>query len=113
MNFWAMSIAMEGVPESVRGVLSHPELERAWLVNLQIDQAVYGKASETLKGASLDTVEETRASESGLSFLWTLLGMVLVAFAVWTYGRTNQPVNSHFQRTRGKVLTLAFLGAGI
>ncbi len=107
------SDGMEGVPESVRGVLSHPELERAWLVNLQIDQAVYGKASETLKGASLDAVEETSASESGLSFLWTLLGMVLVAFAVWTYGRTNQPVNSHFQRTRGKVLTLAFLGAGV
>ena len=108
------SESMDGVHESVRGVLSHPDLPRAWSVNLQIEQAVYGKASETLKNYSLSVDQEGSAvSKSGLPFLWTLLGMILVAFAVWVYGKTNQPINSSPQRTRGRLLALAFLGAGI
>ena len=108
------SDSMDGLPGSVRGVLAHPGLERAWSVNLQIDQAVYGKASETLKNSSLSVAQEgSAASESELPFLWTLLGMILVAFAIWTYGKTNQPVNSSAQKTRGWVLALAFLGAGV
>lgn len=106
----------DGVPESVRGVLAHPGLEPAWSVNLQIEQADYGKASETLKNSSLTFKQDRKApeaSESGLPFLWTLLGMILVAFAVWVYGKTNQPINSSPQRTRGRLLALAFLGAGI
>jgi len=103
----------DGVSESVGGVLAHPDFERAWSINLQIEQVIYGKASETLKSSSLSVTQDPEASESGLPFLWTLLGMVLVAFAVWVYGKTNQPVNSSAQRTRGKALTLAFLGAGV
>ena len=108
------SDSMDGSPGSVRGVLAHPDLERAWSVNLQIEQTVYGKASETLKNSSLSVAQEgSAASESELPFLWTLLGMILVAFAIWTYGKTNQPVNSSAQKSRGKALTLAFLGAGV
>jgi DsbC/DsbD-like thiol-disulfide interchange protein/cytochrome c biogenesis protein CcdA len=108
------SDSMDELPGSVRGVLSHPGLERAWSVNLQIEQAVYGKASETLKNSSLSVAQEgSAAAESELPFLWTLLGMILVAFAIWTYGKTNQPVNSSAQKSRGKALTLAFLGAGV
>ena len=107
------SDSSDGVSESVGGVLAHPDFERAWSINLQIEQAIYGKASETLKSSSLSVTQDPEASESGLPFLWTLLGMVLVAFAVWIYGKTNQPVNSSAQRTRGKALTLAFLGAGV
>ena len=108
------SESMDGVPKSVHGVLAHPDFDRAWSVNLQIEQAVYGKASETLTNSSLSVEQGSEASsESELPFLWTLLGMILVAFAVWVYGKTNQPVNSSAQRTRGRVLALAFLGAGI
>jgi len=107
------SESMDGLHESVRGVLAHPDLDRAWSVNLQIGQAVYGKASETLMNSSLSVAQGSAASESGLPFLWTLLGMILVAFAVWVYGKTNQPINSSSQRTRGRVLALAFLGAGV
>ena len=108
------SDSMDGSPGSVRGVLAHPNLERAWSVNLQIEQAVYGKASETLKNSSLSVAQEgSVASESELPFLWTLLSMILVAFAIWTYGKTNQPVNSSAQKTRGRVLALALLGAGV
>jgi thiol:disulfide interchange protein len=39
--------------------------------------------------------------------------MILVAFAIWVYGKTNQPVNSSAQKTRGRVLALVFLGAGV
>jgi DsbC/DsbD-like thiol-disulfide interchange protein/cytochrome c biogenesis protein CcdA len=108
------SESIDGVSASVRGVLAHPDLERAWSVNLQIEQAVYGKASETLKNSSLSVAQEgSAASESGLPFLWTLLGMILVAFAIWVYGKTNQPVNSSVQKSRGRVLALAFLVAGV
>ena len=108
------SESMDGVPKSVHGVLAHPDFDRAWSVNLQIEQAVYGKASETLTNSSLSVEQGSEASsESKLPFLWTLLGMILVAFAVWVYGKTNQPVNSSAQRTRGRVFALAFLGAGI
>jgi len=108
------SESMDGVPKSVHGVLAHPDFDRAWSVNLQIEEAFYGKASETLKNFSPSVEQGSEASsESELPFLWTLLGMILVAFAVWVYGKTNQPVNSSAQRTRGRVLALAFLGAGI
>ncbi|MDC0156258.1 protein-disulfide reductase DsbD family protein [Verrucomicrobia bacterium] len=110
------SDSSDGVSESVGGVLAHPDFERAWSMNLQVEQAIYGKASETLKPSSLSVTQDPEspaASESGLPFLWTLLGMVLVAFAVWVYGKTNQPVNSSSQKTRGRVLTLVFLGAGV
>ncbi len=107
------SESIEGATGSVRGVLTHPGFERAWSVNLQIEQAVYGKASETLKSSSLNVAQGSEASESELPFLWTLLGMILVAFAIWIYGKTNQPVNSSAQRTRGRVLALAFLVAGV
>ena len=97
----------------VRGVLAHPSLERAWSVNLSIDQAVYGKASETLKNSSLSLDAGSEPSESELPFLWVLLGMILVALAVWVYGKTNHPANSSVQKTRGRLLALAFLGVGI
>ena len=107
------SESIEGATGSIRGVLTHPGFERAWSVNLQIEQAVYGKASETLKSSSLNVARGAEASESELPFLWALLGMILVAFAVWIYGKTNQPINSSAQRTRGRVLALAFLVAGV
>ena len=107
------SESVEGATGSVRGVLAHPDFERAWSVNLQIEQSVYGKASETLKNSSLSVAQGSEASESELPFLWTLLAMILVAFAVWVYGKTNQPVNSSPQRTRGRILALTFLGAGV
>ena len=107
------SDSADGLPGLVRGVLAHPSLDRAWSVNLSIDQAVYGKASETLENSSLSVDAGSEASESELPFLWALLGMILVALAVWTYGKTNQPANSSVQKTRGRLLALAFLGSGI
>jgi DsbC/DsbD-like thiol-disulfide interchange protein len=104
---------VEGVPESVRGVLSHPALERAWLVNLQVDQAVYGKVSETLRVLPLTPWKKPVPRRVdclffGRSWVWYWLPLPFGHM-----GRTNQPVNSAVQRTRGKVLTLAFLGAGV
>jgi len=106
------SDSAEGVPESVQGVLAHPDLEQAWSVKLQLDQAFYGKNSETLKDASL-SIQSSGTAESELPFLWVLLGIVLVAFSVWVYGKTNQPGNSSVQKTRGKALALAFLGVAV
>ena len=101
------------MPDLVCGVLAHPSLDRAWSVNLSIDQAVYGKASETLENSSLSVDAGSVALESELPFLWALLGMILVALAVWIYGKTNQPANSSVQKTRGRFLALSFLVAGI
>ena len=39
--------------------------------------------------------------------------MILVATAVWIYGKTNQPTNSSVQKTRGRFLALSFLGANL
>ena len=100
------SESADGLPDLVRGVLAHPSLERAWSVNLSIDQAVYGKASETLKNSSLSLDAGSEPSESELPFLWVLLGMILVALAVWVYGKTNHPANSSVQKTRGRLLAL-------
>jgi thiol:disulfide interchange protein len=87
-------------------------MEQAWSVNLQLDQAFYGKTSETLKDASL-SIPGSGTAESELPFLWVLLGIVLVAFSVWVYGKTNQPGNSSVQKMRGKALALAFLGVAV
>lgn len=92
----------EGIVGKIEGVLSHPGLERAWSVGLQVEQVSFGEMSETLKVSELD-VSGNVASQSFTS-LWLMLSLVLVALAVWIYGK------SLLCRSAKKRLTLRFLG---
>ena len=101
----------EGAVGAVEGVLTHPDLDRGWKVLLEIEEASYGEATEGLGDLSLSVPKET----AGQSFrsLWLMLSIVLVAMAVWVYGKNHSPGRSPNSRLFVKCLALGLLLFGV
>ena len=77
-------------PEQLSGVLTHPELQTGWQVLCVVESVNYGK-SFIGKGSSTATRYQTVRDDMGMEVLMLLLGMVVIAFAVWLYGKGATP----------------------
>ena len=93
--------------------LGSPFPRPAWSVNLSIDQAVYGKASETLENSSLSVDARIGSLGKRTAFpvgsSWHDFG----GFGRLDLRKDEPTANSSVQKTRGRFLALSFLGAGI
>ena len=76
-------------PEKLTGVLTHPKLGTGWNITLDIDSVKYGKAA--MGKATGASVYQPVQDDMGLGVLMLLLGMVVISFAVWLYGKGGVP----------------------
>jgi len=93
-------------PDRLQGVLTHPQLQNGIQVDLSLDQAVYG--NQSIRGqASFEEVKKVEAADvGGYQTLWLMLAFVVLALAVWLYGKTNQPHQPKGKKAVGKILSL-------
>ncbi len=95
--------------DSLRGVLAHGD--SGWLV--EIGLGALSSFDKPMTPSASGSKEQNERAQNDLQTLWTLLAMVLVAMAVWVYGKTNQPVHSRKRKASGKVLALIIFGTGL
>jgi thiol:disulfide interchange protein/DsbC/DsbD-like thiol-disulfide interchange protein len=99
-------------PDKLTGVLTHPGLGSGWTIRWDIDSVKYGQGSiGQITGVSVfQPVED----DMGLAVLMLLLGMVVIAFALWLYGKggdTRQQLTS--PRTLLRIIALVVAGIGV
>ena len=93
------------------GVLTHPELGTGWNMIWDIDSVKYGKAvMGKVTGAS---VYQPVQDDMGLGVLMLLLGMVVIAFAVWLYGKSGVPGATIRSRNLYRFFALVVAGIGV
>ena len=98
-------------PEKLTGVLTHPKLGTGWTITWDIDSVKYGKgAMEKATGAS---VYQPVQDDMGLGVLMLLLGMVVIALAVWLYGKGGVPGASIKSRNLYRIVALVVAGIGV
>ena len=98
-------------PEKLTGVLTHPKLGTGWAITWDIDSVKYGKgAMEKATGAS---VYQPVQDDMGLGVLMLLLGMVVIALAVWLYGKGGVPGASIKSRNLYRIVALVVAGIGV
>ena len=98
-------------PDKLTGVLTHPGLGSGWTIRWDIDSVKYGQGSiGQITGVSVfQPVED----DMGLAVLMLLLGMVVIAFALWLYGKGGTPGTTDKSRTRLRISALAVACFGV
>ena len=97
-------------PEGIKGVLTHGEKKKAWLIDLPIGSAFYG----TTGGAgSIPDKIDAKSAHLDYQVLWLLLAFVLLALAAWIYGKTNQPHHGQNKKILGLLLSILTIGLAI
>ena len=93
-------------PDRLQGVLTHPQLQNGIQVDLPLAQAIYG--NQNVRGqTSFTEVNKVEAGNmGGYQTLWLMLAFVILALAVWLYGKTNQPHQPKGKKAVGKILSL-------
>ena len=98
-------------PDQLYGVLTHPRLVSGWSMNWNIDSVKYGKAElNQLNGVS---VYRSVEDDMGLEVLRLLLGMVVIAFALWLYGKGGEPGKVTKTRNRFRFFALVVVCFGV
>ena len=100
----------EHILSSVKGVLTHPQFERGWLIDLSVDQVFYGTTGSDVKVSSFREIPKL---ETGFNQLLVMLGLLLVAMSIWLYGKTTYPTKPSSGRTVGRILSAVLLLSGI
>jgi len=98
-------------PYQLSGVLSHPGLTKAWQVLWEMESVNYGSvAVSNIKGpVKYQTVQD----DMGMGHLMLFLGMVVIAFAVWLYGKGGATGVVKNIRTLYQISALGFITLGI
>lgn len=102
--------SLDSVLSSIKGVLTHPQFEQGWLIDLSVDQVFYGASGSEVKVSSSIEIPKV---ETGFNQLLVMLGLVLVAMSIWLYGKTKYPAKPSLGRTLGRILSAVFLLSGI
>ena len=89
-------------PEQLSGVLTHPQLQTGWQVVWGVESVNYGGGSIEKSRSTAPEYQIVR-DDMGMGVLLLLLGMVVIAFAVWLYGKGATPVVASHIRTRYRI----------
>ena len=92
------------------GVLTHPSIEQGRLVDLSIDQVIYGKAED---GITVNQTKDVFKIESGFNQLALMLGLITIAMAIWLYGKAGYSSKYSNSRLIFRLVSLALLLFGI
>ncbi len=98
-------------PEKLTGVLTHPKLGTGWNMIWDIDSVKYGKAA--MGKATGASVYQPVQDDMGLGVLMLLLGMVVISFAVWLYGKGGVPGATIRSRNLYRVFALVVAVIGV
>ena len=105
---WNMPLITESVPPHVlSGVLTHPALKSGRSVTWRMNVVEYG-TSGVDKRLVFDNYQNV-SDDMGVGILLLMLGLVVVAFAVWIYGKGVRPGVSVRVRKRYQVVSF-FVG---
>jgi len=98
-------------PDQLSGVLSHPGLAKAWQAVWEMESVNYGSVTVSNDKGPIkyQAVEE----DMGMGVLQLFMGMVVIAFAVWLYGKGTAPGVVKNIRNRYQISALGFVILGI
>lgn len=106
----SVNSSSENILSSVKGVLTHPQFEQGWLIDLSVEQVFYGAAGSEVKVSSFTEIPKV---ETGFNQLLVMLGLLLVAMSIWLYGKTTYPTKPSLGGTVGRILSVVLLLSGI
>ncbi len=110
----SLSLSIDSLSEKIlmkiNGVLTHPQLDRGWIVDLSADQVLYGRAGQEVM---LSAIQEVPKIESGFNQLMVMLGLLLIAMSIWLYGKTKYHAKPSTVRTLARVFSAILLVSGI
>ena len=87
---WNMPLNTEiSPPTELSGVLRHPSLRSGWNVTWKMNEVQYGTSA--VDKATGPVTYKAVQDDMGVGVLLLMLGMVVVAFAVWIYGKGRDP----------------------
>jgi DsbC/DsbD-like thiol-disulfide interchange protein/cytochrome c biogenesis protein CcdA len=98
-------------PDKLTGVLTHPGLGSGWTIRWDIDSVKYGQG--TIGQISGVSVFQPVEDDMGLAVLMLLLGMVVIAFAVWLYGKGGVPGAKIRSRNLYRAFAVVVAGIGV
>ena len=98
-------------PDQLSGVLTHPQLAKAWQAVWQMESVNYG--SSTVSKDKGPIKYKAVKDDMGMGVLQLFMGMVVIAFAVWLYGKGTAPGVVKNIRTRYQISALGFVILGI
>ncbi len=98
-------------PDKLSGVLTHPGLASGWSITWGLDAMKYGKAG--LNQLNEVSIYQPVQDDMGLELLWLLLGMVVIAFAFWLYGKGGDPSIVAKTRNRFRIFALVVVCLGV
>lgn len=87
---WSLPINDDLPPAStLAGVLIHEKLGSGWILEWELDSMRYGDLKSEIKTESPRF--QIMGDSMGMNSLWLFLGMVVITFAVWIYGKSSSP----------------------
>ena len=92
-------------PRILAGVLTHPGLGNGWAVEWGMDSVQYGKGNmDAIPGpVSYQIIQD----DMGIGVLLLMIGIVVIAFAVWLYGKGGVPGISRKVQIRYRIFSIA------
>ena len=83
---WSLPINDDLPPASIlSGVLIHEKLGSGWILEWELDSMRYGDFKSKIKNRVPRF--QVMGDSMGMNSLWLFLGMVVITFAVWIYGK--------------------------
>ena len=98
-------------PDQLIGVLTHPGLPKAWQAIWSMESVNYG--SEAVSNEKGPVKYQAVQDDMGIAVLMLFLGMVVIAFAVWLYGKGAAPGEPKHIRIRYQVSALVVVIFGV
>ena len=98
------------IPKNFSGVLTHPEIDSGWLLKWELETIHYGEVS---KVESPLINNKVTGDDMGMGILLLMLGMVVLAFAVWLYGKGTSPTVSKKNQMRYRLVSIMIGISGI
>lgn len=99
-------------PAFLSGVLTHPDLGTGWLLRWEMNSIVYGEIGKEWAQSGLDLQISEEMEELDLEMLGVMLGIVLVAFAIWVLGKGGGPSQSKSIRNASRWSAFALFSFG-
>ena len=109
---WSLPVNDDFLPSSnLTGVLSHEELGSGWVLKWELGSMQYGD----LKGKIATEIPRFQVigDSMGMNTLWLFLGMVVIIFAVWIYGKGSSAGLSKTRVRGNQIIAGTFLIFGI
>tara|TARA_B100001093_G_scaffold171044_1_gene163921 strand:+ start:467 stop:2614 length:2148 start_codon:yes stop_codon:yes gene_type:complete len=98
---------------SLEGILSHPGLETGWRLRWEMDSIFYGIPKDDLSMIE-PTVQIAKTGDGmGMEMLWIFLGIIVIAFAVWIFGKGEIPGRPKLPRNIFRLFAFLFFSLGI